>query len=83
MKQSLPQLLHANVQHPLRLNAKILPYSLWTPIPIIRHGQGVRQAVEVGDLSGAATYVRSFREIDAGALADSSEMFDMDEAVKK
>lgn len=45
--------------------------------------QGVRAAVQAGDLAEAATYVRRFREIDAGALADSSEMVDMDEAVKR
>ncbi|CAN0125163.1 unnamed protein product, partial [Scytosiphon promiscuus] len=44
--------------------------------------EGVRAAVEAGDLAEAATYVKRFREIDAGALADSSEMVDMDEAVK-
>ncbi|CAM9734501.1 unnamed protein product, partial [Ascophyllum nodosum] len=43
---------------------------------------GVRQAVKAGDLGEAATYVRRFREIDAGALADSGEMLEMDEAVK-
>lgn len=43
--------------------------------------QGVRAAVQAGDLAEAATYVRRFREIDAGALADSGEMVDMDEAV--
>eukprot|EP00752_Nemacystus_decipiens_P010406 g9273.t1 len=44
--------------------------------------EGVRAAVQAGDLAEAATYVRRFREIDAGALADSDEMVDMDEAVK-
>lgn len=44
--------------------------------------QGVRAAVQAGDLAEAATYVKRFREIDAGALADSGEMVDMDEAVK-
>ncbi|CAN0300466.1 unnamed protein product [Pylaiella littoralis] len=44
--------------------------------------QGVRAAIQAGDLAEAATYVRRFREIDAGALADSGEMVDMDEAVK-
>lgn len=44
--------------------------------------QGVRAAVRAGDLAEAATYVRRFREIDAGALADSGEMVDMDEAVR-
>lgn len=44
--------------------------------------QGVREAVDAGDFSKAATYVRRFREIDAGALADSGEMMEMEEAVK-
>lgn len=44
--------------------------------------QGVRLAVEDGDLAEAATYVRRFREIDAGALADSDEMVEMDAAVE-
>ncbi|CAM9701643.1 unnamed protein product, partial [Ectocarpus sp. 12 AP-2014] len=44
--------------------------------------EGVRAAVQAGDLAEAATYVRRFREIDAGALADSGEMVDMDEAVR-
>ncbi|CAM9553465.1 unnamed protein product, partial [Laminaria digitata] len=44
--------------------------------------EGVRGAIRVGDLGGAASYVRRFREIDAGALADSTEMVEMDEAVK-
>lgn len=43
--------------------------------------QGVREAIEEGNLGEAATYVRRFREIDAGALADSDEMVDMDQAV--
>eukprot|EP00903_Cladosiphon_okamuranus_P008470 g8137.t1 len=44
--------------------------------------QGVRAAVQAGDLAEAATYAKRFREIDAGALADSGEMVDMDEAVE-
>lgn len=44
--------------------------------------QGVRMAVDAGDLGEAATYVRRFREIDAGALADSDEMVEMDAAVE-
>lgn len=44
--------------------------------------QGVREAVDAGDFSKAATYVRRFREIDAGALADSGEMMEMEEAVR-
>lgn len=44
--------------------------------------QGVLKAVDAGDFGKAATYVRRFREIDAGALADSGEMMEMEEAVK-
>ncbi|CAM9390339.1 unnamed protein product, partial [Sphacelaria rigidula] len=44
--------------------------------------EGVRLAINAGNLAGAATYVRRFREIDAGALADSNEMVEMDAAVE-
>lgn len=59
--------------------------SLVLPRPVARAClpfKGVRGAIRVGDLGGAASYVRRFREIDAGALADSTEMVEMDEAVK-
>lgn len=46
------------------------------------HLQGVRLAINAGNLAEAATYVRRFREIDAGALADSNEMVEMDAAVE-